>query len=157
MPKYGSIQIAAVGKLKAKHWKAAQDDYAKRLQHYTSFKLTEVRDYYGGSMPATTAIEREGEALLKAASGSHLVLLSPEGKSYSSEKLASWLRQRIEQHGSLGFMIGGPVGFAPSVESAAKEAISLSAMTFTHEMARVLLMEQIYRGFTILNGEKYHK
>ncbi|MCZ7669966.1 MAG: 23S rRNA (pseudouridine(1915)-N(3))-methyltransferase RlmH [Chloroflexi bacterium] len=84
-------------------------------------------------------------------------MLSPEGTMRTSPRLARWLRQGMERHGRLAFFIGGPLGFSDEVIAASHEQLALSPLTFTHEMARIIFMEQLYRAFTIMNGEQYHK
>ena len=154
----GHITVAAVGKLRESHWRAAQDDYARRLGHYTDFQLVEVKDAVGKSLPDAVAMAREGEQLLAAVPpGARAILISPDGRRMDSPELATWLQTQLEMVGDLAFLIGGPLGFDPSVIAATPERLSLSPMTFTHEMARVILLEQLYRAFTILHGVPYHK
>jgi 23S rRNA (pseudouridine1915-N3)-methyltransferase len=156
--KFGSIDLIAVGKMRTKHWLQAQQDYEKRLRHYTTFQLKEVKDVVGRGSPDEVAMQKEGELLLKGAQqANQLILLSPEGKQMTSPGLAKWLRRGIERNGRLAFLIGGPLGFSDNVIAASHEQIGLSTLTFTHEMARILFMEQLYRAFTIINGQKYHK
>jgi len=101
---------------------------------------------------------REGEQLLAAVPrGARVIVLDPGGKSMSSPDLAAWLQVQLETHGHPVFLIGGPLGFDPAVTAAAHDRLSLSPLTFTHEIARTLLLEQLYRAFTILHGEPYHK
>lgn len=153
----GSITIAAVGKIREKHWQAAQAEYTKRLRNYTNFRLVEVKDAVG-RYPDSIALQREGEQLLRAAAETNrTIILSAEGKTMDSPGLASFLQTQIERYGQLAFLIGGPLGFAAEVETAAHDALSLSHLTFPHELARVILLEQLYRAFTILNNEPYHK
>jgi len=154
----GHLSVIAVGKLRERHWLAAQTEYARRLAHYTDFNLVEVKDAVGKSLPDTVAMAREGEQLLAVVPrGARVVLLDPGGKSMSSPDLAAWLQAQLEAHGHPVFLIGGPLGFDPVVTAAAHDRLSLSPLTFTHEIARVLLLEQLYRAFTILHGEPYHK
>ncbi|MCC6604632.1 MAG: 23S rRNA (pseudouridine(1915)-N(3))-methyltransferase RlmH [Anaerolineae bacterium] len=154
----GRLTLAAVGKIKNKAWLAAQDDYVKRLGHYTTLNLVEVKDVVGRSIPDDVAMAREGEQLLQAAAdSSRLVALTPTGKLVTSPNLAVWLQNRVEAYGRIAFLIGGPLGFSDDVLAACHEEISLSPLTFTHELARVLLLEQLYRACTILAGEQYHK
>ncbi len=154
----GRLTLAAVGKIKNKAWLAAQEDYVKRLGHYTTLDLIEVKDVVGRSVPDVMAMAREGEQLLQAAVDStRLVALTPTGKLRTSPDLAVWLQNRVEVYGRIAFLIGGPLGFADDVLAACHEQISLSPLTFTHELARVLLLEQLYRACTILAGEQYHK
>lgn len=153
----GHIAVIAVGKLRERHWQAAQDEYAQRLGRYTDFRLVEVKDASGRSS-AAVAVAREGEGLLAASpTGARLILMAPDGRQMDSPELSGWLETQLERHGDLAFLIGGPLGFSPAVVDAAHDRLSLSPMTFTHEMARVVLLEQLYRAFTILHGEPYHK
>lgn len=154
----GKITIAAVGKIKARPWRTAQDDYLQRLGRYANVELVEVKDIAGRSIPDEVAMAREGEALLQAAAdASRKIALTPAGKLMTSPRLARVLRKRVEVYGRIAFLIGGPLGFNDKVLNACDEQISLSPLTFTHEMARILLLEQLYRACTILSGEQYHK
>ena len=154
----GRLTLAAVGKIKNKAWLSAQNDYVKRLSHYTTVELVEVKDVVGRSVPDEVAIGREGEQLLQAVADSHrLIAVTPTGKLRSSPNFAIWLQKQVVRHGRIAFLIGGPLGFSDDVLAACHEQISLSPLTFTHELARVLLLEQLYRACTILAGEQYHK
>ena len=154
----GQITVTAVGKIKAKHWRAAQDEYLKRLSRYTTIKLVEVKDAVGRGRPDAAALAREGEALLKASAGARRrIALTPTGKLMSSEAFARFARKEVEEYGRVAFLIGGPLGFSPDVLGQCDAQISLSPLTFTHELARVILLEQLYRAATIVAGEKYHK
>lgn len=154
----GSITVAAVGKLRHRHWRPHQEDYLERLQRYTAVTLVEVKDVVGKGFPDAVAMEREGDALLQATEGAaRRVLVTEKGRLLTSRGLATFLRKQIEIYGHIAFLIGGPLGFAQPVVDAAPEQLSLSPLTLTHEMARVLLLEQLYRAFTIINGEQYHK
>ena len=154
----GQIELIVVGKMRTKHWLTAQNDYLKRLQRYGNVELREVKDVVGRGVPDAVGIEREGEQLLNASQNAQrLILLTPTGKLLSSEGFARFLHNRVMNYGNLAFLIGGPIGFSETVTNTAHDQISLSPLTFTHEMARVLLLEQLYRACTILNGEKYHK
>jgi len=154
----GHIELIVVGKIRSQPWLLAQADYVKRLGYYTRFNLVEVKDYVGRGQPDAVAMQKEGELLLKAADGAgRLILLTPEGQHPTSPGLARYLQKQIEVYGRLAFLIGGPLGFSEEVLAAAHDQLSLSPLTFTHELARVILLEQLYRAFTILNGENYHK
>ena len=154
----GHLTVAAVGRLREPHWQAAQDEYVRRLRRYTDFQLVEVKDVIGRALPDTAAAAREGEALLAAAPrGARLVLMTAGGRQHSSPELAAWLQTQLEQVGTLAFLIGGPVGFDPATIAAAHEQLALSRLTLPHELARVVLLEQLYRAFTIIHGEPYHK
>ena len=155
---YGRITVAAVGKVRARHWLAAQEEYLKRLNHYTTFELVEVKDAVGRGLADEQAMEREGQLLQQVASGAaRTILLDPTGRELTSPQLAKELQGILETSGSVAFLIGGPLGFSPAVTDAAQDSLSLSRLTFTHEMARVICLEQLYRAFTILHGEPYHK
>lgn len=154
----GTITVAAVGKMRTTHWLTAQEDYRQRIERYTSIELIEVRDVVGGNLPDEVAVAREGEALLAAINDvPWTIALDARGKQTSSPGLARYLRQHIEIHRDVAFVIGGPVGLSQAVLTACKERLSLSRMTLPHELARVILLEQIYRAMTILSGEQYHK
>jgi 23S rRNA (pseudouridine1915-N3)-methyltransferase len=154
----GHVTVAAVGRLKERHWQAAQDDYARRLSRYTDFRLVEVRDAVGKSLPDAVALGREGEQLLAAVpKGTRVILLAAGGQEMSSPELAAYLESRLEAHGDLAFLIGGPLGFDAAVIAASHDRLSLSRLTFPHELARIVLLEQLYRAFTIMHGEPYHK
>lgn len=153
----GQITIIAIGKLKTKHWKLAQDEYLGRLGYYTRLELVELKDMVG-SLPDNVAVLKEGELLLHAAAAiPYRIALTPTGQPLTSPRLSSFSKNK-----SSGITIWpsssvAPFGFSPETLATCPQQISLSALTYTHEMARIILLEQLYRSFTILNGEKYHK
>jgi 23S rRNA (pseudouridine1915-N3)-methyltransferase len=154
----GAISIIAVGKLREPHWRAAQTSYLKRLRRYTKVAIIETKDIAGRSLPDVVALQREGEQLIKAAENAdHKVLLNLTGRQMNSEQFAAYLQQQFVRHGHLAFIVGGPFGVSDEVVAGVNEQLSLSLLTFPHEVARVILLEQLYRGCTILNNEKYHK
>jgi len=142
------IRVMAVGKIKDKRLHSLAEDYQKRIRNLGKLELTEIRD----SGPA-----REAQALvagLGSAHGNQLVLAMAEhGESLDSRAFAALLAG----HGSICFLIGGPDGLGAAALARADRTLCLSQMTFTHEMARVLLLEQIYRGLGILAGRPYHR
>lgn len=151
--------ILTVGKLKNAGTKILQEDYLSRLQHYSKnlkMELVEVADGRESSPIKRNAIE--GEVLLKQIkSTDHVVLLDEKGKQFSSIDFSKFLNKIGEQGiKRVVFVIGGPFGVNEAVRKRASTVMSLSAMTLPHELARVLLLEQIYRACTILKGEKYH-
>lgn len=157
MPKTGNLHLVCVGAIKTRHWKLAQTEYLQRLEYYTHCKLTEVRDWYG-ELADAPALQKEGERLLAVSADAHWrVALSPLGQKFTSPQLADWLDTCLTRYQRIAFLIGGPAGFSPAVTASVNEQISLSALTFPHELARVLFLEQLYRAFTIRNGESYHK
>lgn len=154
----GTIDLIAVGKIRSQVWQAAQADYVKRLGYYTRLNLVEVKDFVGQGLPDGVAMQKEGELLLKAARPvGQIVLLSPEGRVLTSPGLAQFVQKQVEGYGRFAILIGGPLGFSHEVIAAAHHQLSLSPLTFTHELARIIVLEQLYRAFTILNGESYHK
>lgn len=156
--KLGKIMIAAVGKLKKEHWRAAQTDYVKRLRRYTGFSLVEVRDSVGKGSSDNIAITKEGDALLDATKLANFrIALSIQGQQMDSMDFAHNLLQWIEKYGNIAFMIGGPIGLSSDVLRASQYDLSLSAFTLPHELARIVLLEQLYRSATIINKHQYHK
>ncbi len=154
----GQILIAAVGKLKTAHWKSAQEEYLGRLNRYTSARLVEVRDAVGHGGPDGVAAEKEGRLLLEASEGTgRRIALDCTGQQLDSPGLARYLEKNLEVYGKLALLIGGPVGLSAETLEACDERLSLSLLTLPHELARVLLLEQLYRAATIVSGEKYHK
>lgn len=138
------IRIIQVGKTKDSYFREAEDEYLKRLSPYAKVKVETVEQ---------KKIEIEGEAILKKIKdGDFVVALEINGKSYSSEEFAAFLRKSEK----ITFVIGGPYGLSEDVLRRANSRLSFSKMTFTHQMVRIILLEQIYRGCTILAGKKYH-
>ena len=157
------ITVLAVGRIKEKYWNAALEEYAKRLSRYAKLDLVEVEDEPtpDNASPREEARikAREGERLLaRLPKDAYPIALAIEGKAFDSPGMAS----RIEALGVAGqshlcFVIGGSLGLAPAVLEQAREAWSFSALTFPHQLMRVILLEQIYRSFRISRGEPYHK
>ena len=141
------IKIIAVGKIKNKHIGALISDYAGRIRHDVKLEILETRD---------ATIQAEGQKIgniLKKETG-EIIALSQEGKACSSEQLADRLRRADQK---LIFIIGGPTGLSRQMKSGAHRIMSISAMTFPHEIARLLLLEQLYRAISINLNRKYHK
>lgn len=151
------ITIVAVGKLKERYWRDAIDEYLKRMRPYVDIRLVELAD-----MPDTQkemARRREGEAIIKALPfDAKVVLLASEGTTRSSEDIARWIdRCAVCAISHLVFVIGGSSGVSPAVRQRAEETLSLGAITLPHNLARVVLAEQLYRAFKIIRNEPYHK
>lgn len=149
------IKVLWVGKSRD-HWiKDAIDEYAGRIRRYSLLELVDIRDEKGAE--AEEMRSRECERLQKQIPpGATLILLDERGEQFDSKGLASFVgKQRDSGVGELVFVIGGAYGFSEEFRCRGK-LIALSKMTFTHQMVRVFLLEQIYRAFTILNGEPYH-
>jgi len=138
--------------------KSLIEDYSTRLGHFCELSLREVQPVKSEAAKGRLAIS-EGEKLLATVDPSdYLVLLDSTGRSLTTEKFAAWLCKHREQSTrNLVFVIGGHEGLSEAVKHRADFAISLSALTFTHEMARCLLLEQIYRAFSVIQGFPYHR
>ncbi len=158
-----SVHIICVGKLKEKFYAAAVDEYAKRLGGYCKLAITELPEERLGDSPSPAQLEaalaKEGAAVLaKLPKGGAVTALCVEGQGISSEgladKFAAWAGGGKSQ---LVFLIGSSNGLHPSVKSVADFKLSMSQMTFPHHLARVMLLEQIYRAFKIQEGSHYHK
>lgn len=158
----GSVKftIIAVGKLKEKFWKQACDEYLKRLQPYAKTAVVEIADVDPARAGGEAAsVEREGQAICKVIpERAHMVLLAIDGKQRSSEQLSA----RIDQLGLSGesdlvFVIGGSCGVSADVRERADETLSFGSITLPHNLARVVLLEQLYRACKISRGEPYHK
>lgn len=153
------IQVIAVGKLRQPFWQAAAQEYLERLQHYAAVEIREVRDAIGRGKSEKEAMEEEAREISnRLQPQAWKVVLDKNGKQFSSEEVAAVLKKEIENGRRLcQFVIGGPAGLAPGLIKESNLRLSLSEMTYPHEMARVVLLEQLYRAFTILRGERYHK
>ena len=156
------IRIVAAGRLKEKYLREGVAEYEKRLAPFASVELLETREEYMPENPSEAqrqqALAKEGERLLRLVpEKSFLIVLDVKGKLLSSEALATELAGlALQGRSDLTFLIGGAFGLSPAVRERADLRISFSPMTFTHQMVRLLLYEQIYRAFKINRGEKYH-
>ena len=153
------VKLVTVGKTDVKWVKEGLDLYVSRLRHYVPFTLVEIPQLKNVSAFSEEQIkEKEGEAILKLlAPGDAVVLLDEHGKEYRSVEWAEWIRQRLARGGKgLVFVIGGAYGFSRAVYDRAEAMVSLSRMTFSHQMVRTIFAEQLYRAFTIIKGEPYH-
>lgn len=151
-------ELIVVGKTTSKHISACIDDYAERIGHYMPFTISVIPE-----LKNTKAIteqqqkEREGEMILQRVSATDtLILLDEHGTEHRSIEFAAWLQKKQLSARRLVFVIGGPYGFSQQVYNRANEMISLSRMTFSHQMVRLVFTEQLYRACTIIKGEPYH-
>jgi len=153
------IRLIAVGKLRGAMWLPAVTEYSQRMQRYIKFALVEIRDSIGKGLPEAAALVEEGKAITQLIeAGNYLIALDREGKSLDSAQLAQMLQKQIDAGiRKMDFVIGGPVGLDQKIVAKANLRLSLSALTLPHELARVVLLEQLYRALTILRGEPYHK
>lgn len=135
------------------------DQYLGRLRHYTDIELVEIAPPKNAAkLQAVELNKAEGELqLAKIQDSDRLVLLDERGKQFSSVEMAAWMeKQQLAGYRRLVFLVGGPFGFSEKVYQRADAQLSLSKLTFSHQMVRTILAEQVYRSFTILRGEKYH-
>jgi 23S rRNA (pseudouridine1915-N3)-methyltransferase len=153
------FRIVAVGKPRAQSLAAAIQDYETRAARYWPLEIREVREEPARGVTPEIVREREGERLLTAAgAGALIVACEGEGDARTSPELASWMTAERERAvRDVAFIIGGAYGLSPAVRSAATQRLSFSRFTFPHELARLLLAEQLYRAGTIVRGEPYHK
>ena len=154
-----NITLLVVGKTDEKYLQEGIDVYTKRLKHYVNFDLVVIpalKDQKGATPDEVK--EREAVLILKhTAKSDRIVLLDEHGTEHTSTGFAQYLQKQMNAGiRSLTFVIGGAFGFAPSVYAAASDKVSLSKMTFNHQMVRLFFAEQLYRAFTILNHEPYH-
>ncbi len=151
--------LILVGKTTDKHIAALIDDYTSRLQHYAPFEMTVIPELKNTkSLSEQQQKQAEGELILRQLQPSdHVVLLDERGKTFRSVELAAWMtkKQQAAQR-RLVFVVGGPYGFSEDVYRRANEQLSLSPMTFSHQMVRLVFVEQLYRAHTIIKGEPYH-
>ena len=147
-----------VGKTTDKHFQAGISDYAERIRHYMPFDIVTIPELKNTkSLSEDQQKTMEGELILKQLQPSDtLVLLDEHGKELRSIELAKWLEQKQQTARRLVFVIGGPYGFSEAVYGRANEKLSLSRLTFSHQMVRLVFTEQIYRACTIIKGEPYH-
>jgi len=153
------IKIICVGKTAKSFLIEGENEYLNRLKHYVRVERIELPDIKNAKKLTEEQIKiAEGEQILsKVSSGEALFLLDEQGKEFSSEKFAAFLQQKFNMGGhGIVFVIGGPYGFSEELYNASVGKLSLSKMTFSHQMIRMLFIEQVYRAMTILKGEPYH-
>lgn len=154
-----NIKLLAIGKTDNKALQQLMDDYMKRLSFYVKFDLEVIPDIKNvKNLSEAQQKEKEGELILsKLTATDQLVLLDENGKTFSSVGFSEELQKKMNSGiKTLVFVIGGPYGFSEAVYSKAQGKVSLSAMTFSHQMVRLFFIEQVYRAFTILRNEPYH-
>lgn len=158
-----TVNIICVGNLKEKYLKDAVDEYKKRLSAFCKFDIIEIAEQRLSDKPSESeinlALEKEAEKILqKVPKGSAIIPMAIEGKQLSSEKLADTVSDfALKGFSSISFIIGSSFGLSQNIKSKANLLLSMSKMTFPHQLARVMLCEQIYRAFSIINHTKYHK
>ena len=153
------VKLITVGKTDVPWVKEGLDLYVSRLRHYVPFSLAEIPQLKNVSAFSQEQIkEKEGELILKqVAPGDTVILLDERGKQYRSVEWADWIQRQLSKGGKgLVFVVGGAYGFSQKVYDRADGLVSLSKMTFSHQMVRTVCAEQLYRAFTIIRGEPYH-
>ena len=150
--------LILVGKTTDRHFQAGIADYTERIGHYMPFELVTIPELKNTkSLSEDQQKAAEGELILKLLQPSDtVVLLDEHGCEFRSIEFARWLEQKRNTARRLIFIIGGPDGFSPAVYARANEQLSLSKMTFSHQMIRLVFTEQVYRACTIIKGEPYH-
>lgn len=157
------ITLITMGKLKEKFYLSAAEEYAKRLKGYCAFHLIELPEHRLPDDPSKAEIaaglEKEAEAILtKIPKGAWFCIFTPEGKTLSSEAFAEKLEQvKLSGKSSACFLIGSSFGIAPRIKEKADYRLSMGPMTFPHHLARIMVLEQLYRAEAIQAGSKYHK
>lgn len=154
-----NIKLIVVGKTDIAYVQHGLDDYTARLKHYTNFEFVVIPSVKNaGTLNPTELKEREGQLILKQLEKvDTTVLLDEHGKEYTSVGFAEYLQRQMNTGTrTLAFVVGGAFGFSPAVHAVAQHKISLSQMTFNHQMVRLFFVEQLYRAHTILRHEKYH-
>lgn len=157
-----TINVICIGKLKEKYWTAAIEEYSKRLGSYCSLRVIELKEAKlpknAGATDELNVINKEGEEILaKIADGDYVIALEVEGKLLDSVELAREVEAAFMQHSTIDFVIGGSLGLSASVKRRANLGLSFGRITLPHQLARVVLLEQIYRAFKINSNETYHK
>ena len=153
------LSLLVIGRTTDRHVQALIDDYSSRLQHYVPFSLDVIPELKNTrAMSAEQQKAAEADLIRKQLQpGDHVVLLDEHGTERRSVEFAQWLQKRMATGARrIVFIVGGPYGFDPTIHALANEEISLSQMTFSHQLIRVLFVEQLYRAHTILRGEPYH-
>ena len=154
-----NIKLIAIGKTDDKNLQALIDEYQKRLSFYIKFEMELIPDIKNvKNLSEIQQKEKEGELILsKLSPTDYLILLDENGKTFTSLEFANELQKKMNAGiKTLVYVIGGPYGFSEAVYQKAQQKISLSKMTFSHQMVRLFFIEQVYRGFTILRNEPYH-
>lgn len=156
-----SIHLIALGKLKEEYWREAEAEYLKRLRPYVKIIIHELKEEaFDEKSNADVIKKKEAEKIkdtLSMIKDNFVIVMDEHGKQFSSVELSRFTsNETIEQWNNVTFVIGGPLGLDKSIVEAADLVLSMSKFTFTHQMARIILMEQVYRGMMIAHNRKYH-
>ena len=152
------IKLIVIGKTDESYLTKGIDKYVDRLRHYVNFEVVTINDIkLGKKTNIEVQKEMEGKEIMgKVADNDYLILLDENGQTYNSMDFSKYLQKRLNAGNDLVFVVGGPFGFSQRIYERANAKIALSNLTFSHQMVRLFFVEQIYRAFTILKGEKYH-
>ena len=153
------VKFICIGKTGKSFLEEGENEYLKRLKHYIPVERIEIPDLKNAKKLTFEQIKEQAgkEILAKVQAGDHLILLDERGDFYSSVQFSNFLQQKFNSGGkAIAFVVGGAYGFSDEVYQAATGKISLSKMTFSHQMVRMIFFEQLYRAMTILRGEPYH-
>lgn len=153
------ITLLLIGKTDKLYLKAGMEEYVERLKHYLPFEIKVIPDLKKtGALPEGIQKKKEGELIIgNLTSPSEVILFDEKGTSMTSRSFSEFLQKKMASGlKELFFVVGGPYGFSDNVYKLAQAKISLSEMTFSHQMVRLIILEQFYRAFAILNGEPYH-
>ena len=153
------IKLIVIGKTKSEFLLAGENEYQKRIKHYCKFSELIIPDIKNGSKLSKKELkEKEGKLILASLKNSdHIILLDEKGKQYSSIDFSNFISKKVmNRTKNLIFIIGGSFGFSEEVYLRANSKISISKMTFSHQMVRLIFKEQLYRAYTIIKGENYH-
>jgi 23S rRNA (pseudouridine1915-N3)-methyltransferase len=153
------IKIIVVDRTRSAFLKQGETFYLKRIERYAKTEWVEVKPAgIKKGRPTFRILDAEGDSIAKTfVPRDYIIALERSGKAYGSEELASHIEKLSLTHDRLTFVVGGPLGLSKAILDRSHEIFSLSRLTLTHEMSRLLLLEQLYRAFTIIKGEKYHK
>ena len=156
------IKVYCIGKIKEQYLKDGINEYLKRISPYSNIEIVEVNDSKVKDNPNQSDIEKakneEGDRILKLLKNDYLIGLDMNKQEFKSEEFAVFFNKKLVEGGSnISFVIGGSYGLSDALKNRCNTSISLSKMTFLHQMTRLILLEQIYRAFKILNNETYHK
>ena len=150
------IKIICVGKIKESFYKEAEKEYLKRLSKYTKIDIVEIPDQ--NDQDINYALTKEKDLILKnIKEKDNIIILDIKGKEYTSEEFSNLINDELTYNSNITFIIGSSNGLSDEIKALASKNISFSKMTFPHQLFRVILLEQIYRGFKIINNESYHK
>ena len=156
------IKVYCIGKIKEQYLKDGINEYIKRISPYSNIEIVEVNDSKVKDNPNQADIDKakneEGDRVLKLIKNDYLIGLDMNKQEFTSEEFATFLNKKMVEGGSsISFVIGGSYGLSDALKKRCNTSISLSKLTFLHQMTRLILLEQIYRAFKILNNETYHK